>query len=139
EAAVRPGTRIDLDVRGGSGRTRCELLVDVSGAALTDDCTYTAGTGTGQDTIRVVDLETREAVDAWVEVGVGHALRVVGADGLFVPRGARLRVEAVHGSGHLALEAVAGGLTVDGDTIVGDAPAKGRVRVTDRFTGEAVE
>lgn len=138
-AEVVPGTRMTLQVRGGSGRVRCELFASGSRAVVEEDCRYTAGALTGTDTVRVTDLATGASLDAWIDVDPAAVFGVAGAGGIFIPEGARHRPAPRHGSGVIALEVASGAVVVEGDEVVGAPDSAGVVRVSDVFTGDAVE
>ena len=129
-------TAIQFDVVEGAGPARCSLHINGTGASVSADCSYVAGSQPGRDVVRATDTSTGSFVDATVDVMPDFQLRVEGEGRIFVPVGSKAVPVGATGSGVLDLTVLSGTLRVEGRTMVASNPGRSIVRATDHYTGD---
>lgn len=107
DVEMPPGLGFDVLIAEGSGSTACSLLVDGTGATVTDPCRYDGGSADGTDVIRVEDTETGETVDVTVNLVTGSTLSAEPAR-IYVPVGSTWLLRTRGGSGHVAATPTSG-------------------------------
>jgi hypothetical protein len=129
-----PSTRVQLEVRGGSGRHAFSLVTATAGSTISASGAYVAARVGGRDLVRVTDLETMQTADARVVITASAALTLA-AERFVIPVGARHALGAQGGSGEITLVGAPPELALEGDALVGRQMGAVDAVLRDRFAG----
>jgi hypothetical protein len=136
QARVRPLVSFQLDVVGGTGAATCERL---SGSGhVTATCVVTTGLA-GATIVRATDAQTGDTAEAVIIADEAHALALSPSEQLVLPVGTTKSVQAVTGSGFLALSVDSDFVDIVGDQVVAVGEGETVVTVTDLYTGDTAQ
>ena len=133
KASILPNTSITPLMEGGSGVFSCELLLAGTGATL-NTCEYTAGSGTGEDIMRITDDQTGQTKDISIRVDPHASLGLL-SNRVLLPLGAEYIPNTSGGTGIYDFEVLQGTVSLADGKIVGTEEGLSRVQITDRYAG----
>lgn len=122
---------------GGSGAVTCEMALALSGGTVTEAGEYAAGPTPGTDVVRCTDLGTGEVMETTVIVKEGATL-VAAPVQIVIPAGSTYVPRVLGGSGHFTYALPEGGISMEGEAIVGESEGRYEAQVTDDFLGAAL-
>ncbi|MGE0790882.1 MAG: FG-GAP-like repeat-containing protein [Sandaracinaceae bacterium] len=127
------GDEITFTGTGGSGMYLFALAGDRSGATVTTTGTYTAGTVTGRDVVRLTDMVLGATADAVIDVVDDPSLRVTPSDWA-IPVGTEVALPVVGGSGEFDVTIAGAGLEhVSGTSVRATGAGSATVTFADRY------
>ncbi|MBX7191619.1 MAG: FG-GAP-like repeat-containing protein [Sandaracinaceae bacterium] len=136
EVELAPGEEITFTTSGGAGSPSFALARMGSGGSIDASGHYVAGASEGEDLVRATDMGTGATADAIVTVTAAAGLRLR-HELVAIPEDAHLVPEVEGGSGVLDLASSASAIVSASEgTLLGVAPGRSDVTVTDHFTAE---
>ncbi len=136
-AALKPGTRFQVMVKGTLGAPAFSLVQSGSGGSVSATGLYTAGAGTGLDVLSVRDSQSGD--EALLQYDVRPTARFRASPSkLALPAGSSAPLGTADGSDSPQWRVVSGAATLEGRTLKLAPNASGALALeaTDPFTGE---
>lgn len=133
-ATVPPSTSFQFQTLGGTGEFEYRLVRDGTGATLTVDGQYSAGSE-GIDRIEVLDAATGEVAEATITVDA-NATMTADPPVMFVPVGESYLLRMRGGSGFVEVTESPAAFRLEDRQVIGVAAGRAQVTLRDQFTGQ---